>query len=135
MKNKFNQKLDEKMSKQKFSNCDLSYSQLEKITLRIEEITKPNNCIKKSNADFRMLRRFDLKYHSFNGTLIKKLVKKNTELMFVGTEDLFTEAGISWKRKLEILFWFQFLIWTEVDVNLEMLKPLCCLVLIMAYIS
>ena len=89
MKIKFNQKLDEKMSKQKFSNCDLSYTQLEKITLRIEEITKPNNCIKKSNADFRMLRRFDLKYHSFNGTLIKKLVKKNTELMFVGTEDLF----------------------------------------------
>ena len=36
-----------------------------------------------------MLRRFDLKYHSFNGTLNKKLVKKNTELMFVGTEDLF----------------------------------------------
>ncbi|KAI1702435.1 hypothetical protein Ddc_17065 [Ditylenchus destructor] len=48
-----------------------------------------DNSIKKSAEDYRLLGKFDILTVDVEGTTVKKLVKKGTQLRYVCKEDLF----------------------------------------------
>ena len=76
MREKFDLKILEKVGNQTHTNCDYTKEQLNVIIDRIEVLKSPGNGLKKSNADFRMLKRFDIQYYSLNGLKLKNLSKR-----------------------------------------------------------
>lgn len=59
----------------------------EEIVNRMKELEKPE--VKKTQKDYRLLRKYDIMEISIERTTVQKLVKKGTVFRYVRAEDLF----------------------------------------------
>lgn len=88
MKEKFDSELSEAQENKSYNTSGLMKKcEYEEIVNRMKELEKPE--VKKTQKDYRLLRKYDIMEISVEGTTVQKLVKRGTVLRYVCAEDLF----------------------------------------------
>lgn len=88
VKVKFDSVLSEAQEKKSYNASGLMKKcEYEEIVNQMKELEKPE--VKKTQKDYRLLRKYDVMEISVEGTTVQKLVKKGTVLRYVCSEDLF----------------------------------------------
>ena len=88
IKEKFDSVLSELQEKKSYNASGLMKKcEYEEIVERMKELEKSE--VKKTQKDYRLLRKYDILEISVEETTVQKLVKKRTVLRFVSAEDLF----------------------------------------------